>query len=69
MENGGDTWEILKLPAEAEENDPLGHKLGEFLWEDGEYGYASFLRQQKATQLPGNWSALYQQNPGRDTGD
>jgi hypothetical protein len=69
MENGGDTWEILTLPAEAEENDPLGRTPGEFLCEDGDYRYASFLRQQKATQVPRIWSALYQQKPMPATGD
>jgi hypothetical protein len=69
MENGGDTWDILALPAKAEGDDPLGRRPGEFLWEDGEYGYAGFLWQQKATQLPRNWSALYQQKPTPDMGD
>ena len=58
MENGGRAREILTLPAEAEENDPLGREPGQFLWDDGDYGYADFLRQQKAMQPPGNWSAL-----------
>jgi predicted phage terminase large subunit-like protein len=39
------------------------------LWEDSEYGYDRFLRQQKANQLPRNWTALYQQKPTPDTGD
>lgn len=68
MANGGDTWEVLSLPAEAEENDPLGRKPGEWLWDD-EYGYGQFLRHEKATQLPRNWSALYQQRPAPETGD
>ena len=68
MANGGDTWEILSLPAEAEEGDPLGRKPGEWLWDD-EYGYGQFLRHEKATQLPRNWSALYQQRPSPETGD
>ena len=67
--NGGDHWEVVSLPAEAEDNDPLGRQLGEFLWEDSEYGYDRFLRQQKANQLPRNWSALYQQKPTPDSGD
>ena len=67
--NGGDHWEVVSLPAEAEDNDPLGRLPGEFLWEDGEYGYSRFLRQQKANQLPRNWTALYQQKPTPDTGD
>jgi hypothetical protein len=35
----------------------------------GAYGYADFLRHEKATQLPRNWSALYQQHPAPETGD
>ncbi len=71
MEAGGDQWEILSLPAEAEENDPLGRKPGEMLWADNEdkYGYAALLREQKRTQLARNWSALYQQSPTLDAGD
>lgn len=68
MAHGGDKWDVLSLPAEAEENDPLGRKIGEWLWDD-EYGYAEFLRHEKATQLPRNWSALYQQRPTPETGD
>jgi hypothetical protein len=60
---------VLSLAAEAEDNDPLGRQPGEFLWEDGEYGYDRFLRQQKANQLPRNWTALYQQKPAPDSGD
>ena len=68
MERGGDRWEVLSLPAEAEANDPLGRAVGEILWDDS-YGYGDFLRHEKATQLPRNWSALYQQKPTPDTGD
>jgi len=31
--------------------------------------YGDFLRHEKATQLPRNWSALYQQRPAPETGD
>jgi predicted phage terminase large subunit-like protein len=65
---GGDQWEVVSLPAEAEANDPLGRKPGEMLWDD-DYGYGAFLRHEKATQLPRNWSALYQQQPVPDSGD
>lgn len=68
MRHGGDKWEVLSLPAEAEGADPLGRKPGEWLWDD-EYGYGQFLRHEKATQLPRNWSALYQQRPTPETGD
>jgi len=70
MERGGDEWEILSLPAQAEENDPLGRRPGEWLWhDDAEYGYAKFLEHEKRTQPPRNWSALYQQRPAPETGD
>lgn len=68
MAKGGDKWEVLSLPAEAEESDALGRKPGKWLWDD-EYGYGQFLRHEKATQLPRNWSALYQQRPTPETGD
>jgi len=58
----GEQWHILSLPAEAEPGDPLGRQPGDWLWDD-EYGYARFLAREKATQLPRNWSALYQQRP------
>ena len=69
MEHGGDQWEVLSLPAEACENDPLGRSPGSLLWSDGDYGYADLLREQKRTQLPRVWGALYQQNPVIDAGD
>lgn len=68
MSKGGDAWDILSLPAEAQDNDPLGRKPGEWLWDD-HYGYGKFLRHEKATQLARNWSALYQQKPAPETGD
>ena len=67
MERGGEPWEIVSLPAEAEAGDLLGRTPGQWLWDDA-YGYADFLRHEKATQLPRNWSALYQQRPAPETG-
>jgi len=66
--NGVARWEVLNLPAEAEDNDALGRKPGEFLWDDN-YGYGNFLRHEKQTQTPRNWNALYQQRPAPETGD
>jgi predicted phage terminase large subunit-like protein len=68
MATGGDKWEVLSLPGEAEPGDALGRKPGEWLWDD-EYGYGQFLRHEKATQIARNWSALYQQRPTPDSGD
>jgi predicted phage terminase large subunit-like protein len=68
MAAGGERWDIVSLPAEAEPADLLGRKPGEWLWDDA-YGYGEFLRRQKATQLPRNWLALFQQRPAPETGD
>jgi predicted phage terminase large subunit-like protein len=68
MERGGERWDIVSLPAEAEAGDLLGRTPGQWLWDDA-YGYGDFLRHEKATQLPRNWTALYQQRPAPETGD
>jgi len=68
MKKGGDRWEVLSLPAEAEEDDPLDRQPGEFLWDDS-YGYGEFLRHEKRTQPARNWSAIYQQRPATEGGD
>jgi len=62
-------WDVVSIPAEAEENDPLGRKPGEMLWEDDDYGYGDVLRTAKLTQPARNWSALYQQHPTPDEGN
>jgi predicted phage terminase large subunit-like protein len=67
MRHGGQQWVVLNLPAQAEYDDQLGRAPGEWLWDD-EYGYADFLRQEKATQLPGNWASLFQQRPAPEEG-
>lgn len=51
----------LRLPAIAEEGDPLGRAVGEALWPD-RYPLAK-LREIEATMGPYSWSALYQQAP------
>jgi hypothetical protein len=68
MEGGGEHWDIVSLPAEAEAGDLLGREPGQWLWDDA-YGYGERRREEKATQLPRNWSALYQQRPAPETGD
>jgi hypothetical protein len=53
MARGREAWDIVSLPAEAEAGDLLGRAPGQWLWDDA-YGYADFLRQEKAaTQLIG----------------
>lgn len=62
-------WEVIELPAEAVENDPLGRKPGEWLWADGDYGYGDQLAELKKTTPARTWSALYQQRPAPEEGD
>ena len=63
-------WDVVNLPAEAEQDDPLGRKVGEFLWDsDKNYPYGEVLREQKKSQLPSIWSALFQGRPAPEQGD
>ena len=61
MEDGGEAWEVVRLPALAEENDPLGRKPGEALWPE-RFSVAD-LERIKGTMLPHSWYSLYQQRP------
>jgi predicted phage terminase large subunit-like protein len=61
-------WRILHIKAEAGEDDILGRRPGEMLWEgDPKYAYADELRVIKADfEASGQmsvWEALYQGNP------
>lgn len=53
-------WKIIRLPAIAEEDDPLGRPEGEALWEE-EYGLEFLQSQQRLDPL--GFAALYQQRP------
>lgn len=67
LQSQPDRWRVLKLPAVAGDNDPLGRGPGEFLWSDGPYGYAAELRavlaDYEGTGAMRDWQALYQQDP------
>jgi predicted phage terminase large subunit-like protein len=63
----GEEWHVLSIRAEAEANDPLGRKPGEFLWP--EWFAGGMLAREKIAQGPRNWSALYQQRPSPEEGD
>ncbi len=62
MEGGGEQWEVLSLPALAEEDDPLGRPEGAPLCPD-RYDVAALegIRTVLGTY---SFSALYQQRPG-----
>lgn len=53
-------WKIIRLPALAEDDDPLGREPGEPLWPDA--FDARFLAQQQRLD-PMGFAALYQQTP------
>lgn len=57
----GEAWDIVSLPAIAEENDILGRQPGEALW-PGRYPLSE-LEATKTTLGSYLWSALYQQHP------
>jgi predicted phage terminase large subunit-like protein len=62
---GGEQWCRLRLPAIAEENDPLGRKPGEALWPERfpiEW-LENVKGRYKASGYDWMWEALYQQNP------
>ena len=54
-------WRLLRLPALAEENDPLGRLVGEPLWPEWEDETA--LRRKRVIVGERAWSALFQQRP------
>jgi predicted phage terminase large subunit-like protein len=58
---GETAWEVLRLPALAEANDPLGRALGEALWP--EWQSAAKLERRKTEVGERAFAALYQQNP------
>lgn len=58
---GGEKWEVINLPAIAEEEDPLGRAPGEALWPE-RYDIAK-LREIEKTIGPYWFAALYQQRP------
>ena len=63
--DSADTWRILRLPAIAEPNDPMGRQPGQALWPAWEDEQA--LARKRATIGPRIWQALFQQDPSPDT--
>jgi predicted phage terminase large subunit-like protein len=67
IEDGG-IWDVINLPCEAEENDPLGREIGEPLW--SEFGYnEEWIKEKKIAVGSRTWFSLYQQRPSPDSGD
>ena len=61
LEQAPDVWEYIRIPAIAEENDPLKRAPGEALWPE-RYN-VEWLESQKALFGPYFWAALYRQDP------
>lgn len=60
---------VLKLPAEAGPDDPLGREPGELLWaDDPRYDYGAVLKRAKQVTSARAWASLYQQEPVPDEG-
>jgi predicted phage terminase large subunit-like protein len=56
----GNEWEVLCLQAQCEvENDPLGRKIGEYLWPE----WFDLRHWEQFKGNPRTWYALYQQKP------
>lgn len=66
MAHGGEQWEVLRLPAVAEADDPLDRAPGEALWP--EWYPLPELESIRDAVGSRDWSALYQQNPVPETG-
>jgi predicted phage terminase large subunit-like protein len=63
----GEDWYVLCLHAQCErKDDPLNREIGEFLWTD--WFSREYWEQEKITQGPRNWNALYQQRPAPEGG-
>lgn len=70
IEAGHVRGKIIDIPAIAGENDPVGRKAGEYLWDDPSgYDYGRFLRNRQRESSPMMWAALYQQKPAPEDGD
>jgi predicted phage terminase large subunit-like protein len=67
MENDGDQWVVVNLPALAEEDDPLGREIDEPLWPEW-YGIEA-LQDLYGSSEPREWAALYQGKPVAEGGN
>ncbi len=68
LEEEGNQWEVLKLPCEAEEKDPLNREVGEPLWP--EFGFdKEWMEKRKKSVGSRTWTALYQQRPSAEEGE
>ena len=60
LRSSADKWTVLKLPALAEPDDPLGRPLGEPLWPER---FSKEALEAARLSDPRVWAAMYQQQP------
>ena len=61
MEAGGEPWFIIRIPAIAEENDPLDRRPGQALWPERYNENALELIRSSVDEY--TWESMYQQHP------
>ncbi|HQT80271.1 MAG TPA: phage terminase large subunit [Rhodopila sp.] len=66
LESAPDEWKVVRLPALAEENDPLGRPVGAPLWPEWEDRTALLRKRDLVGERA--WSALFQQQPQPEGG-
>jgi len=66
MAEGGEQWTVIRLPAIAEEDDPMGRAAGDALWPEM-WPIEALIEARKSVGGLG-WASLYQQSPKPDTG-
>ena len=70
IEAGHVRGKVIDIPAIAGEDDPVGRKPGEYLWDEPQgYDYGRFLRERQREASPMMWAALFQQKPAPEDGD
>lgn len=73
LAGGAEDWRVLRIPAQAEDDDVLGRAPGEYLWPDPPYCYADELRKIHA-ELQANgklaeWYSKFQGQPRAPDGN
>lgn len=68
LQNEPDEWEVISLPALAEDEDVLGRQVGEALW--SEFGYDEEWARKKQVEVGSKtWTSLFQQRPTPESGE
>jgi predicted phage terminase large subunit-like protein len=70
IESGEIRGKVIDIQAVAGDDDPLGRKPGEYLWDDDpDYAYGADLRLKQRESTPMTWAAMFQQRPAPEDGD